>query len=276
MSQTVLITGAGSGLGRALAHHYARAGWCVGCADIREDRADQTRAQIEAAGGRALAFPVDIGDEASWSRLRDAVLSSFRHLDLLVNHAGGAGAGEVDAIPIDDWRWMLEINLLGVVRGCQAFGPHFRERRAGAILNVASFAALAGAPGLASYSVAKAGVVTLSESLRGELESVGVRVSVACPSFFQTNLLESFRAPDERMRRVADKLMKTSSIDADGIAARLAEGVARGRFLIIPTARERWLWRLKRWLPGAYHRLLVRSIAGKRKALAVDDTGAAR
>ena len=284
-AQNVLITGAGSGLGRALALRYAARGCHVGCADIRIDRAEETRALIEAAGGRALAFGVDVADDASWETLRQAVEACWPTLDVLVNNAGVASGGDATDIPLEDWRWMLEVNLLGVVRGCRTFVPQMRARGAGTVLNIASFAGLAGAPGLASYTVAKAGVVALSESLRGELGAHGVQVSVACPSFFRTNLLESFRAPDERMKRVAGRLMESARESADDLAAAIIAQVQQGRFLVLPTARERGLWRFKRWSPETYHRRLLATIAGKRRlpdpASASDrpadpDTGAAR
>lgn len=267
MTRTVLITGAGSGLGRALALRYARAGYQVGCADIVVERAEQTRALVEAEGGRAIAFAVDIADDASWEALRQAVHACWQRLDVLVNNAGVASGGAAADVPIEDWRWMLEINLLGVVRGCRAFVPAMQAQGGGTILNIASFAALAGAPGLASYTVAKAGVLALSESLRGELADAGIQVSVACPSFFRTNLLENFRAPDESMKRMAGKLMETARESAEDIAAAVFAQVERGRFLVLPTRRERWLWRFKRWAPELYYRRLVGAIAAKRRAL---------
>jgi len=267
MSRTVLITGAGSGLGRALALRYAAAGCQVGCADIVFERAEQTRALVEDAGGRALAFTLDVADDASWEALREALLACWDRVDVLVNNAGVASGGGAAEVAIDDWRWMLEINLLGVVRGCRSLVPQMRAQDGGTILNIASFAALAGAPGLASYTVAKAGVVALSESLRGELAGHGIQVSVACPSFFRTNLLENFRAPDDSMKRVASRLMENARESADDIAAAIFAQVEGGRFLVLPTRRERWLWRLKRWAPEFYHRRLLAAIVDKRRAL---------
>jgi|SRR5690606_22024652 len=264
MQRTVLITGAGSGLGRALALCHARAGWAVACADIRLDRAQETRDGIVAAGGRALALPLDVADDASWEALRAALLDAWPRLDRLVNNAGVSGGGDAADVAMDDWRWMLDINLLGVVRGCRCFVPQLRAQGGGSILNIASFAALAGAPGLASYTVAKAGVLALSESLRGELAGDGISVSVACPAFFQTRLLENFRAPDAGIRKAAERLMAASRDSADEIAAALFAALERGRFLIVPTARERWLWRLKRLAPGFYHRRLMAALRARR------------
>lgn len=264
-ARTVLVTGAGSGLGRALALRYAADGWHVACADILRERAHETRALVQAAGGTALDFHLDITEEASWEALRAQLEQHWPRLDMLVNNAGVASAGAACDVPLEDWRWVLEVNLLGVVRGCRTFVPRMRAQRAGSIVNIASFAGLACAPGMASYTVAKAGVVALSESLRGELGSCGLQVSVVCPSFFRTNLLENFRAPDDDMRRVASRLMDRARHSADDIAASVQAQVARGRFLVIPTRRERWLWRLKCWAPEFYHRRLLRAVGAQRR-----------
>jgi short-subunit dehydrogenase involved in D-alanine esterification of teichoic acids len=147
----------------------------------------------------------------------------------------------------------LEVNLLGVVRGCKTFAPDMLARGSGQIINIASFAGLAVAPGLSSYGVAKGGVVTLSEGLRGEFEPRGLKVSVVCPAFFKTNLLENFRG-SERMRKTAAKLMEDARESADDIAKAIVDAAERGVFLIIPTATERRRWWMKRWFPEFYYK----------------------
>jgi NAD(P)-dependent dehydrogenase (short-subunit alcohol dehydrogenase family) len=263
MFQTVVITGAGSGLGRAFARLYAGRGARVACADLHPERAIETVAMLD--GGGHLALQVDVGDDASVEAMAAAVHQAFGAVDLLINNAGVAtGGGVVESAP-EDWPWVININTLGVVRGCRAFVPRMRARGRGHVLNIASFAALAGAPEIASYAVSKAGVVIVSEGLRGELYGSGVGVSVACPAFFPTRLLEDFRCPGEQNRRLATRLMQASSETAESIAQALAAGVERGRFLLIPTRRERMLWRLRRWLPEFYFRRLMRMIARYRK-----------
>jgi NADP-dependent 3-hydroxy acid dehydrogenase YdfG len=255
MSQTrVLITGAGSGLGRALARRYARAGCEVCAADLREDRAQETVAAL--GGDPHWAVSCDIGSDAAMERLRDTVLARWPQLDVLINNAGVASGGSLLTSSMDEWHWMLNLNLLGVVRGCRMFAPAMIERGAGHIINTASFAGLAGAPGIMTYGVAKAGVVMLSEQLRAELHDQGVRVSVVCPSFFRTNLTENFRG-DPRMLAVANTMMDQAVETADDIATAVFERAAAGTFLIIPTAAERWRWRIKRWLPKVYFRQLI-------------------
>jgi NADP-dependent 3-hydroxy acid dehydrogenase YdfG len=251
----VLITGAGSGLGRALARWHAARGDAVCCADIVLARAEETVAALPGAGHYALA--VDVGDDASVEALAAAVHRRWDAVEALYNNAGVASGGSMLATTMDEWRWMLEINLLGVVRGCRAFLPRMVERKRGRVVNTASFAGLAGAPGIMTYGTAKAAVVALSDQLRAEMHDHGITVSVACPSFFRTNLCENFKGA-ESVRQTAQRMMDQANVDADTIAARIAEAAARGEFLIVPTSAERLRWRLRRYAPGLYFRQLLK------------------
>lgn len=254
----VLITGAGSGLGRALADRYARAGCAVGVADRNFERAQEA---LDALGGSGhLAFAVDVGDDASFDRFANEVRQAWGVPDIVVNNAGIASGGSLIETTMAEWREVIEINLLGVVRGCRAFLPGMLEARRGYVLNIASFAALAGAPHIMSYGVAKSGVYTLSEQLRAELHGTGVGVSVACPAFFQTNLLQNWRG-SERMRAAAGRLMQHSRDSIDSVADRIFAGAEAGRFLILPTRDEPMRWRMKRWFPNLYFRQLMKLIA---------------
>jgi NADP-dependent 3-hydroxy acid dehydrogenase YdfG len=262
--QRVLITGAGSGLGRALALRYAADGHRIACADIDGARAEEVAAELHRRGIEAIAMVVDVGDIDSVIAMRDVIQQRWQGLDILVNNAGVSSAGSVIDTSMDDWRWMIDINLLGVVHGCRTFLPDLIAQGHGHVINIASYAALAGAPGMAAYSVAKAGVVTLSESLRAELHGTGVGVSVACPSFFPTRLLENFRAPADSYRTMAQKLMGASKTDANAVADAIVRVVARGRFMILPTPGEPARWRLKRWLPETYFRKLMQRVHARR------------
>lgn len=262
-SRRVLITGAGSGLGRALAFRYAEAGWRVACADIVLERAEESVKLITGFGIGAMALQVDVGNDDSFEHLRDQILAAWDGVDLVINNAGVSSGGSLLTAPMDEWQWVLNINLLGVVRGCRLFAPVLVEQGGGHLVNIASFAALAGAPGLASYSVAKAGVVTASEGLRAELEGSGVKVSVVCPSFFPTNLLDNFRSADPNARKIATSLMQGAKESAADIAEAIYRGVERGEFLILPTAEVRQRWRLKRWLPELYYRKLLAAVRAR-------------
>lgn len=251
----VLITGAGSGLGRALAKRYARAGYAVAVADIHLGRAEETVAEL--GGDPHLALPVDVGNDTSVTQLRDALNARWNSLDVLINNAGVASGGSLIDSTMDEWQWMLNINLLGVVRGCKTFLPDMLGRGRGQIINIASFAGLAAAPQIMTYGVAKAGVVTLSEQLRAEVHARGIVVSVVCPSFFPTNLCENFRG-DERMKQTATRLMEKAKVSADDVADVIFEQARKGAPLILPTGDEAWRWRLKRFLPNFYFKQLLK------------------
>lgn len=257
-TRNVLITGAGSGLGLALAHRHAARGDAVACVDRDGARAEAACAAMPGAGH--AAFTADVGSDASMAALRDAVLSQWAAPDVLVNNAGIASGGTLLDSTMAEWREVLEVNLLGVVRGCQAFLPGMLARGSGSVLNIASFAALAGAPSIMSYGVAKGGVLTLSDQLRAELHGSGVSVSVACPAFFQTNLLQQWHG-SEAMKGHAAKMMARSRDTLEDVADHIFAAFARGRFLILPTRGAAMHWRLKRWLPALYFRQLMAAVA---------------
>ncbi|HQW81538.1 MAG: SDR family oxidoreductase [Rhodanobacteraceae bacterium] len=253
-----LITGAGSGLGRALAHRYARAGYDIAVAELLTERAKTVVDELAAHGGSHFAVEVDVGDDASVEAMRDTVRAHWDGFDVLINNAGVASAGSIADSSLDDWRWVTNIDLFGVVRGMKAFAPMFQTQRRGHVLSTASFAGIAGAPGIASYGVAKAGVVALSEALRGEMALFDVKVSVICPIFFKTNLLETARSPNAKFIGVAAKLMDNAKESADDIADYVFKAQQRGDFMIIPTTTERIRWRVKRWFPELYFRELMK------------------
>ena len=262
----VLITGAGSGLGRALAFVFSENGWRVACADINIDSANDTVRQITQFGVGAMALWVDVGDDSSVEEMRDEVLAAWDGVDIVINNAGVASAGAVAETSLEDWRWTLNINLMGVVRGTRAFLPVLLRQGRGHIVNVASFAGFANAPHMSAYSASKAGVISLSETLRAELALTagGVKVSVVCPAFFKTNLMVGARLPDKD-RALCQKLMEAARESADDVAAAVYRGVMRGDFLILPTKAETLRWRIKRFAPDLFLRKLLQAYRhGKR------------
>ena len=250
----VVVTGAASGLGRALAVRFAAEKWRVAIADLKVDGADETLEQVRAAGGDGFVQRCDVRADADWEELRARVRSEWRGVDVVINNAGVGAAGSVVETSLADWQWMLDINLLGVVRGCRTFVPMLLEQRSGHVVNVASFAAIASAPGMVAYNVAKAGVFSLSESLRAEVLDEGVDVTVACPSFFQTNLLDSFRSPDPDVKAKVTRLMQRARITADDVARDIYDAVMNRRFLVISHDEARWHYRLKRVTPELFYR----------------------
>ncbi|WP_280296790.1 SDR family NAD(P)-dependent oxidoreductase, partial [Nocardia abscessus] len=185
-----VVTGAGSGIGRAFALEIAARGGRVICADIDEARADETVALIERTHpGAAHAFRCDVAQREDVELLARFAETLFeRPVSLVVNNAGvGIGGKPVGHIGFDDWQWALGINLWGVVHGCEVFAPRLRAAGRGGIINVASAAGFAAAPSMAAYNVSKAGVLSLSETMAAELSGSGVAVTVLCPTVVGTD-----------------------------------------------------------------------------------------
>ena len=255
MSQRrVLITGAGSGLGLALAQRYARSGARVACVDLIPERVETARTGLPGQGHIGLI--ADVGDDDSMQALFDQIQKEWGGVDVLINNAGIASGGPMVETTMEEWRKLIEVDLFSVVRGCRLFLPGMLAAGKGQILSTASFAGLASAPGIMTYGVAKAGVVALSEQLRAEVFDKGILVGVICPSFFRTNLIDTAVGSD-KTRKMALRLMDTSPDTVDSVADNVFAAAERGQFMIIPTKREPMRWRLKRWFPGIYFKFLT-------------------
>jgi NADP-dependent 3-hydroxy acid dehydrogenase YdfG len=247
-AKRAFITGAGSGLGRAFGEELAAAGWQLGLLDVSADRLAAVEAELGGADASVSCYTGDVANESFVAGSITDFTSRAGGLDLMINNAGVAAAGPIESTPAADWRWIVDINLLGVVWGCQAAAVHMRQARSGLILNIASSAGFASAPQMSAYNATKAAVISLSETLAAELSGTGVQVSVAMPGFFRTALLETLRAPPEASG-LARRLMQGSRYDA-GEAARAILAAAAGRTLYVVWPREyRWAWRLKRFFP---------------------------
>jgi NAD(P)-dependent dehydrogenase (short-subunit alcohol dehydrogenase family) len=240
----VLVTGAASGLGAALTDAFLSAGDLV----LATDR--------EAFDGRPsdglLRQRLDVTSEEDWVAARTRVADEWGGLDVLVNNAGVAGGGRIDVCTLDEWAWIADVNLFGVVRGCRTFAPVLKSQASGRIVNVASLAGLVHPPGMASYNAVKAAVVALSETLAHELAPYGVGCSVVCPSYFRSNLVGAMRGSDEDVAAKVGEMVATSSLTAEEIAAEVLGGIEEGLELIVPDEPARAAYQLKRAQPTAY------------------------
>ena len=176
----------------------------------------------------------------------------------MINNAGiGAGGLPVGDAALADWQRTLGVNLWGVIHGCHVFVPRLRELDRGGVINVASAAGFTAAPGMAAYNVSKAGVIALSETLAGELRPHGVGVTVTCPTFFETNLLQRTRATAASGAQFIDfarRLMGLSRLSAGDVAARVLKSCERGQLYSLPMQDGRLGWRAKRWAPESFYK----------------------
>lgn len=219
--RTAVITGAASGIGRASALAFARAGMHVVLADLNEDGLEQVAAEVRALGRKAFSVPTDVARESDVRRLFERSVSLAGKVQLVMNNAGIARFGPALALTDDDWKRVIDINMWGVIYGCRIFGPHLVEQGLGQIVNTASVCGLVGLPMAASYVTAKFAVVGLSEVLRYELAPSGVGVTVLCPGFIKTSI-----ASLEGAEEIARAVQKYGG-DPDKLAVKIVDGVRR-------------------------------------------------
>lgn len=254
----VLVTGAASGLGLALVRQLVDRGAHVLATDVAETVPDSL-----AGLDRVTYRRLDVTSDVDWSAARDHVVETWGRLDVLFNNAGVAAGGRIELTEMDQWQWIVDVNLLGVVRGCRTFAPLMVEQGSGHLVNTASAAGLVHMPTMSEYNAVKAGVVALSETLFFELHDAGVHVTAVCPTFFRTNLAASLRGKDEQAKRTAEKLISRAKVGADEVAERVLDAVDRDRRLVVPNADGRAIYALKRHARPVYDRLVLRTLRGR-------------
>lgn len=250
-----VVTGAGSGIGRAFSEELARRGGAVVCADINLDTAQETVDRITRAGGRAWAVQCDVSVQAQVEALAeqaDALLPE--PVNLVINNAGvGVGGKPIGEISLDDWHWTMGINLWGVIHGCHVFAPRLKAQGYGGIINVASSASFAAGPLMGPYNVTKAGVLALSETLAAETSGTGVNMTVLCPTVVNTNIFTSGRI-DAGVTPLMNKIVELTGVSAEGVALTTLKALDRGQLYVLPQLDARMIWRAKRYLPATYTR----------------------
>jgi NADP-dependent 3-hydroxy acid dehydrogenase YdfG len=225
---------------------------------------------ITAAGGRARAAALDVRDAAAFRALVEAVEKESGRIDYLFNNAGIAVNGEMRDVSLDDFRQVLDVNLNGVVHGVTAVYPHMVARGAGHIVNTASLAGLAPAPGIVSYGASKHAVVGLSLSLRAEAADLGVRVTVICPGFIETPILRESRFVNMDQERL-HAMIPIKPISAEACVKEILHGVARNKAIVVVTWQAKALWLLQRISPGLMGRLSRKVARDMRKARRGDE-----
>ena len=253
--QNVLVTGAGSGIGRATALAFAKRGAVVLCADVVADAAEKTAAECEEAGAAAArAFTLDVADRAAVEAVAAEIHAEYGPLDVLVNNAGVGMSGRFNDVSQADWEWIRSINLDGVVNGCAAFGPAMTARGSGHVVNLASGLAYTPTATEPAYVTTKAAVLALSQCLRADWAGLGVGVTAVCPGVINTPIIDSTRylgeagSPD-RIKRV--KKVFRRGHKPEQVAAAIIRSVEKNR-AIAPVGIEAWLgWFAHRYLPIA-------------------------
>lgn len=250
---SAVVTGAGSGIGRAFALELARRGARVVCSDINLEGAQATVERILGEGGEAWALRCDVSELAQVEQMAaEAERLLGGPVDLVINNAGvGIGGKPIGEIPIEDWHWTVGVNMWGVVHGCHVFAPKLRALGRGGIINVCSTASFAAAPLMGPYNLTKAAVLALSETLAAELAGSGVHVTALCPTFVKTNIVSNGRIP-ANTSRLGEKLMAWTGVSAESVAKTTLNALDRNQLYVLPQFDARLIWRLKRLAPASY------------------------
>jgi NADP-dependent 3-hydroxy acid dehydrogenase YdfG len=199
-----------------------------------------------------------VTDAEAWEALRTRLEAEWPALDLLVNNAGVAVSGDVGHCPLEDWRWIVDVNLWGVVHGCHAMVDWLKRNPAGAhVINTASLAAIGSFPGMAAYNVTKAAIVSFSETLHSELRRHSVGVTVLCPSFFPTALIDNGRFASPAERRIARGEFTRTRLTAEAVADAAVRAMARRQLYVILPVKGRVIWWIKRLSPRLFFRIIA-------------------
>jgi NADP-dependent 3-hydroxy acid dehydrogenase YdfG len=257
--KVVLVTGAASGIGEATAKAFAAGGARLVLCDVTADRLAGVAAQL---GDRVvLSRTVDVADRAAMRAFADEVHRAHAAVDVLVNNAGVAVAGGILDTSLEDWDWLIGVNLWGVVHGLHFFVPPMVARgQGGHVVNISSVLGIYGAPGVAAYVASKFAVRGLSQSLRTELAPHGIGVTAMAPGMIATRIVESSRTQElgEGAKRRAIDMFRKQGAAPDVVAKAIVDAVRNDRGLV-PVTREAWMvWGLSRAAPRALERLGAR------------------
>jgi len=261
-NKLVVVTGAGSGIGRATALGFAANGARIVAADLDLAAATSASELITARGGTAHARQADVSVAADMERFANWVRTEVGVPDVVVNNAGIAIVGPLLAHTEQDWQRIIGVNLLGVVRGCRLFGAQMAERGTGGhLVNIASAASFAPSASLGAYATTKAAVRMFSECLRAELASSGIGVTAICPGFTSTPIARSARyvglsaGEEERVRENSARALRRRRFPPEKVALAVMRAVLRDQPVVPVNAEARVIYALSRLAPGTLRAL---------------------
>jgi NAD(P)-dependent dehydrogenase (short-subunit alcohol dehydrogenase family) len=256
-----IVTGGGMGLGEALCEELGRRGATVVVADIDGDAARQVAGHLEQSGAPARAMRVDVANEAEVAQLIESTVAEYGCVDYMINNAGIAIGGDSRDLSMQQWRRVLDVDLLGVVYGTVHAYQVMARQGHGHIVNISSLTGLIPQPGNTAYCTSKHGIVGLSLSLRGEGADLGVKVSAACPGDMKTKIYDNMVVVNMPRELVATLSRRTHylmpQMSAQAAARAILRGVDRNRPLIVFPTAVQIIWHLYRWFPGLLFRINI-------------------
>jgi NAD(P)-dependent dehydrogenase (short-subunit alcohol dehydrogenase family) len=256
-----IVTGGGMGLGEALCEELGRRGATVVVADIDGDAARQVAGRLEESGAPARAVRVDVANEAEVAQLIESTVAEHGRVDYMINNAGIAIGGDSRDLSMQQWRRVLDVDLLGAVYGTVHAYQVMARQGHGHIVNVSSLSGLIPQPGNVAYCTSKHGIVGLSLSLRAEGADLGVKVSAACPGDMKTKIYDNMVVVNMPREQAAALSRRTHylmpQMSARAAAGAILRGVGRNRPLIVFPTAVQLIWHLYRRFPGLLYRINV-------------------
>lgn len=245
------ITGGGSGLGRALSVALANDGWTIGLTDIKEEGLAESARLIEQCGGKAYTYQFDVSKKEDYKKAFEDYVSKVGGLDLLINNAGIGDSGLFGEYDLEYWDWITGINQLAVVYGSHFASTIMKKQGSGHIISISSAAGYVNMPNMSMYNVTKAAVISLMETLYAELNGYGVKVSVVCPTFFRSNIMQH-RKGDTETGLIAVEIVRKAKYSADYIADLILTKAGKNIFFILPSYQVKLAFHLKNFFPNFF------------------------
>jgi len=274
--RSAVITGAASGLGRELAIALAKRGYQILIADINQAGMEKTLDSVRQAGGDGELYTCDVSKPDEVQGMADHAFSNGKRVDLLINNAGVVTVGHIGDIRLEDWQWCVGINFWGMLHGCHSFIPGLKAQGGGHIINIASSAGLFSLMQMGPYNVTKAAIISLSETLRTELAPHNIGVTVSCPMFFNTHLLDTMRYRDRFQHEFAHSAFEHGRLSAREVAERTVRAFEKNRLYEIPQWTGKMYWILKRLAPSLFYDVMafaIRRSFGEKAALLLTRVG---
>lgn len=257
--KTAVVTGAGSGIGRALANALAEAGCRIAVTDINEDRLGEVVDELRNGGAEAEGYRVDHSKLEDVQGFAEGFFDRWGHVDILCHNAGVAVGGRFEETSIEDWEYVMDVNLWGTVYMLYVFVPIMIERRQGSILLTASDAGLVAMPFMGAYQATKFGVVGIGETIRMELDVHNIKVSLLCPGDIKTNIIRDnplyiYDSTGRSAKPEIEKYYETKGAEPEVVAEAALRGLERDRAIIlVPWIHHGPLYLLHRISPQLYH-----------------------
>lgn len=260
-NKVVVITGAGSGIGRATALAFAKEGAILVIADKDEQRLANVKQEIESLGAKALIKQTDVSDKSQVEALAQLVIREFGRVDILHNNAGVSVGGRIEDTSLEDWQWLIGINLWGVIYGVHYFLPYMIKQGYGHIVNTSSVLGLSATPATGTYSTAKFAITGLSESLRAEVHKYGIGVTTICPGLIDTRIVADGRINTRDNTRSSRKnvvaYFKNHGKPPERVAKAVLSAVRKDR-AVVPVGADAWMyWYLKRLSQRLFNRIMI-------------------